>query len=356
MQTRGPSRSRHSRPGWSGVTASSRSRARPCAGRWTSAEACTSSGVRQRRDPAIGLRPCRRRHRCCSAGSSTTRRSSRRRRPRSPTPCAAHAVHRGAWYAECIGPLLVPAAAVADLLEASRAPSARTASGMPDSHAPPDAVRRHPPQPPVRRCARVVSSPAPVPTRPPSTALSTRCATRSPRPGRRRRARRGRRAGATSGLDDLAVALEVPRGARPCGRRRRRAQCAAREGLAGRREVPHRTHPDLALARRGRARRRSSRLVALEVPFKLTGGLHHAVRGTYEVAGAPEENHGVLNVLRRHLRRARRRRSGRGRRPARRARRHRPRRARRRLARRHGDPRARGVHRLRVLHRDRPGR
>ena len=33
------------------------------------------------------------------------------------------------------------------------------------------------------------------------------------------------------------------------------------------------------------------------MPFKLTGGLHHAVRGTYEVAGVPEENHGVLNVL-----------------------------------------------------------
>jgi hypothetical protein len=33
------------------------------------------------------------------------------------------------------------------------------------------------------------------------------------------------------------------------------------------------------------------------VPFKLTGGLHHAVRGRYDVAGTPEENHGVLNVL-----------------------------------------------------------
>ena len=28
-----------------------------------------------------------------------------------------------------------------------------------------------------------------------------------------------------------------------------------------------------------------------------TGGLHHAVRGTYAVDGVPEENHGVLNVL-----------------------------------------------------------
>lgn len=39
------------------------------------------------------------------------------------------------------------------------------------------------------------------------------------------------------------------------------------------------------------------RLVALEVPFKLTGGLHHAVRGSYPVDGVAQENHGVLNVL-----------------------------------------------------------
>lgn len=35
------------------------------------------------------------------------------------------------------------------------------------------------------------------------------------------------------------------------------------------------------------------------VPFKLTGGLHHGVRGSHPVAGdgPVEENHGVLNVL-----------------------------------------------------------
>jgi hypothetical protein len=40
---------------------------------------------------------------------------------------------------------------------------------------------------------------------------------------------------------------------------------------------------------------------ARRLPFKLTGGLHHAVRGTYTVAGkdgeATEEQHGLLNVL-----------------------------------------------------------
>jgi hypothetical protein len=34
-----------------------------------------------------------------------------------------------------------------------------------------------------------------------------------------------------------------------------------------------------------------------DIPFKLTGGLHHAVRGSHVTAGAVEENHGVLNVL-----------------------------------------------------------
>ena len=36
---------------------------------------------------------------------------------------------------------------------------------------------------------------------------------------------------------------------------------------------------------------------AAPVPFKLTGGLHHAVRGRSVVGGVPEEHHGVLDVL-----------------------------------------------------------
>lgn len=33
------------------------------------------------------------------------------------------------------------------------------------------------------------------------------------------------------------------------------------------------------------------------LPFVLTGGLHHVVRGEYRVHGAPEPQHGLLNVL-----------------------------------------------------------
>ena len=98
------------------------------------------------------------------------------------------------------------------------------------------------------------------------------------------------------------------------------------------------------------------RTVALEVPFRLTGGLHHAVRGRYEVAGTPEENHGVLNVL--VATSAALARAGQDEVEALLAvtRRRRARRPRRRVARRHGIPGAGGVHRLRVLHRHRPAR
>jgi hypothetical protein len=37
--------------------------------------------------------------------------------------------------------------------------------------------------------------------------------------------------------------------------------------------------------------------VGRAVPFKLTGGLHHAVRGTHAVHDHAEEQHGLLNVL-----------------------------------------------------------
>lgn len=36
---------------------------------------------------------------------------------------------------------------------------------------------------------------------------------------------------------------------------------------------------------------------ARHLPFKLTGGLHHAVRGSHTVKGHTEEQHGLLNVL-----------------------------------------------------------
>jgi hypothetical protein len=38
-------------------------------------------------------------------------------------------------------------------------------------------------------------------------------------------------------------------------------------------------------------------VVGRALPFKLTGGLHHVVRGTHTVHDHPEEQHGLLNVL-----------------------------------------------------------
>ena len=98
------------------------------------------------------------------------------------------------------------------------------------------------------------------------------------------------------GLDDVAVALEVPRGdehdaalgdIRGAVREGVRVVAKLRTG-----PTPTWPWPDEAEV--------AAFLVltsALGVPFKLTGGLHHAARGTYDVAGVPEENHGLLNIL-----------------------------------------------------------
>lgn len=186
-----------------------------------------------------------------------------------------HALHRSAWYADCIGPLLVPAAAATDLTAVLDEQEAATRSG---------------PAPPlgVVLIARPGSDPA---------ALGH---ARSVLDADQRVEVVGAELGWYDGWSgDLAgtlpLAVEVPRGA---DRDRAVAEIRAAHG-AGRSVVakfrtgatPTWPWPDEAeLAT-------FLRLVGPEVPFKLTGGLHHAVRGTYEVAGAPEENHGVLNVL-----------------------------------------------------------
>src|SRR4051794_37694134 len=48
-----------------------------------------------------------------------------------------HAVHRSAWYAGCVGPLLVPAASTADLVQVLDAPDA---VASPTAHQPLEVV------------------------------------------------------------------------------------------------------------------------------------------------------------------------------------------------------------------------
>ena len=157
------------------------------------------------------------------------------------------------------------------------------------------------------------------------------------------------------GLDDLSVALEVPRGD-DHDVALADIRAAVGDGLravAKLRTGPTPTWPwpdehEVADFLVGTS--------ALAVPFRLTGGLHHAVRGRYAVDGVVEDNHGAAQRPPRDVRSARRRRSRGGRRRARPARRPRPRRDRRGLARGDGDRRTRGVHGIRLLHRHRPAR
>lgn len=188
---------------------------------------------------------------------------------------AGHARHRASWYAGCIGPLLVPAASVVEL------------ATVLDRQ---DAVAS-------------VESPAPlrlVLVARPGSDPGTLVAARSALADDARVQVVGAELGWYDGWDDdlagrLPLAVEMPRG--PDGDHVvAEVRTAHREGLPV--VLKFRTGPTASWAWPDEAELASFlRLVAVEVPFKLTGGLHHAVRGTYEVGGVAEENHGLLNVL-----------------------------------------------------------
>lgn len=203
---------------------------------------------------------------------------------------ARHAGHREAGYAGCVGPLLLPPSAAGPL---------------------PGAVETHwPPAEPLR--VVLVSRPgAPVSA---LTEAVERLATE------KRVEVAGVELGWTKGwralaVSDLPVAVEVPRGAE---------QSAALEDIARARDDASATLGGVAAAPAERAsvvakfrtgptptwpwpeeRELAEFLVgavARGLPFRLTGGLHHAVRATYPpgtatAVPAPEENHGVLDVL-----------------------------------------------------------
>lgn len=192
---------------------------------------------------------------------------------------AGHAVHRSAWYAGCIGPLLVPAATVADLVTVLDARDAGATGAAGAGTAAPIGIVL---------VARPASDPALV--------TAARDALRHDARVRVLGAEVGWYEGWYDDLaGELALAVEMPRG--PDGEHAfAEVRTAHREGLdvvLKFRTGPTPTWPwpdeqELAAF---------LRLAAPEVPFKLTGGLHHAVRGTYDVGGVHEENHGVLNVL-----------------------------------------------------------
>ncbi|HET6968725.1 MAG TPA: hypothetical protein VFI44_10625 [Ornithinibacter sp.] len=191
-----------------------------------------------------------------------------------PEAVRAHRHHLAAPYAGCVGPLLVPAAGVADLVAVLEGEGAEHGGA-----AVLDVV--------------LVARPGADPSLLTAGIDALHEETRVRVVGAELAWHEGWR---ELGLDDLAVALEVPRGDEH-DVALRDIRSAVREGL--RVVAKLRTGPTPTWPWPDEAEVAAFLVLAsaLGVPFKLTGGLHHAARGTYVVAGAPEENHGLLNIL-----------------------------------------------------------
>jgi hypothetical protein len=191
-----------------------------------------------------------------------------------PDAVAGHAAHRRAWYSPCVGPLLVPAASASALLE-------QLDAGCWPGPRPLDlgVVARPGTEPAVLDEALAVLTADP------------RVAVAGVELGW---TAQWRRLGIPAAL---ALALEVPRG----GSEQAAALADIRDSVAEGDTVvaKFRTGPTPSWPWPDEDELGAFVVAATAapVPFKLTGGLHHAVRGSYEVDGRPEENHGLLNVL-----------------------------------------------------------
>ncbi|MBR7742922.1 hypothetical protein KC207_06430 [Phycicoccus sp. BSK3Z-2] len=189
-----------------------------------------------------------------------------------PDAVAAHRCHRAAPHAGAVGPLLVPASTAGDLLGVLDADPGDTPLRV-------GVVARPGTDPPVLRdgLALLLADPR----------VEVAGAELGWTPDWRRQDLPG----------SLPLALEVPRehAARDAALADIRVSVAEGDAVVAKfRTGPTPTWPwpdETELAHVLRA------MTAAPVPFKLTGGLHHAVRGTYVVDGTPEENHGVLDVL-----------------------------------------------------------
>lgn len=195
-----------------------------------------------------------------------------------------HALRRGGPYGDLVGPLLI---------EASGAAALRRAAGVLDDDRLLDAAAGHPPYPPVT--VGLIARPG-TPVDDLATAVDTLRGSDHLQVGSVELAADPGWAAALRW--ELPLAVEVPRD--PV------AQRETMEALAGAREV--------AVGLAAKLRTQSTRhhpvpsaaelatfVLACEqhgLPFKLTGGLHRAVRHTVDLPdGSHEDRHGVLNVL-----------------------------------------------------------
>ena len=183
-----------------------------------------------------------------------------------------HREHRGAWYSPLVGPLLIPASSCVEVLEHARAGRTPLRVGLiswPGAD----------PQVLAMATAGLAAT----------SSVGVSIAEFGWYPEWR-----------SLGLDveHLPIALEVPRGE---AQHTALADIRAARDQGARVGAKFRTGatPTWAWPDEAELADFLIEVVQRRIPFKLTGGLHHAVRGSYVPTGgtAAEENHGLLNVV-----------------------------------------------------------
>lgn len=183
-----------------------------------------------------------------------------------------HREHRGSWHAPLVGPLLIPASSCVELLEHARAGTTPLRVGL---------ISRPGADPQVLAMAAAGLAA--------TSTVGVSIAELGWYPEWR-----------SLGLDveHLPTALEVPRGE---AQHSALADIRAARDHGARVGAKFRTGatPTWAWPDEAELADFLIEVVQRRIPFKLTGGLHHAVRGSYVPVGGTEaeENHGLLNVV-----------------------------------------------------------
>lgn len=189
-----------------------------------------------------------------------------------PDAVRRHREHRASWYAPIVGPLLIPASSCVDLLELVRGDQPQLRVGL---------ISRPGGDPQLLAMAAAGLAA--------TSAVGVSIAELGWYPDWRE---------LNLDVKHLPIALEVPRGE---AQHNALADIRTARNEGARVGAKFRTGamPAWAWPEEAELAEFLIEVVQRRLPFKLTGGMHHAVRGSYVPLGGTEaqQNHGLLNIV-----------------------------------------------------------